>query len=1203
MFPFERYMKKLKGYVRTKAKPEGSTAEGYVAEEALNFSSHYFRDVTMKFNHLDHNVDPLPQRVGFRCSDRPEIDTYRSQFKSLFPNKDMQEEFPDWFGSQTGDKTQRLALTSEFIRLVIDHHGLQSSVNSCVGDGCSCRQIESLKDDTEAVPFTYTINGHEIQFGREEFCLITGLRFGVEFSDDYLHGPLDLRRRVWESHVDGNNIIGQMLIDKILSEEFYSLRDEDAVAVCLLAVLHMVLLGQEPKNNVPKWWLSLVDDINMWEKYPWGSYIWPKLYRQLKDANPKRWDRFYASLRGPIRRPAKYTLSGFTWAFKTWILEAYKERALNYYTHVDRHPRAVAWVNGETFYRSYLEPFFEGAEPIRRLRADAFEAKAEWWVSSRAFFDGHICEPPQIPTAVSNDLYQRVAEHNRLIKELQQHNVDQYKIMNSMNKNFKEGLNASSMPGPMKAPFEVREHFGLSDLSGFQNTKCGPQLFTTQARGSFLEGTQTTPTSPLTPHIGTPMSQHGFASCSSRYLPSHPGTPYVGTSLALQGFAPFSFNYQAGPSHSRDVFGVDAMQRAKRDTRPSKYFLSPYRPLPETTIAPTKRVNNNRKTTRNDEISPFDPANAGIDLNQPLEEEVMVTSSCATDECLSFYNVDPAKVVRGQYVDCMTFLNAPEYVYLDCYMKGYTVGVQFWQELVPLLCKVGYYEHQKLSEVGWLSDDMKKKFNLESNDRINLSVRLPSFDSMMDITDDEEVQFFVECACSTNEISHLYVSQPKKEEETANFRSTNQNQIFYKFFEHSPVENIGPSNIDLNTSNFNNNDSNMSFFNNGPYRNFESNDYQNNESGQKIEHEVSKPESSFAFGSFNENENEQDHCFDGVDENPQPIHHKWKKFMSFKSDIPETPLYKSKPVISKHYNKVSDVKIGNTFDNQEALDLAVRLKALEDGTVTRIKTDEEGVFEMLFIALGASIRTFVNHLRPLLIIDAAHLKGQYKGTNLVAVGMDGNNQIVPIAFGICKGETGPCWSWWMSVLKECIGDNPNLLFISNRHAAIALAVRNEFPLAFHAQKNLEATWTYSKQFSLMRITSLWKSVLKDGQEPIAHLYGIPCGHVIAVTRFLGLTDCVQFVADWFKKEKYQGTYAESIHFVGDMHEWELPSHIHPAIPPRMDNPQPGRPKNTNRILSQGEEPRTMLLNNSSLVVLKLYVVRISASWVISRHNP
>ncbi|GJT87199.1 F-box domain containing protein [Tanacetum coccineum] len=44
MYPFERYMKKLKGYVRNKAKPEGSIAEGYVAEEALTFSSHYFFD-------------------------------------------------------------------------------------------------------------------------------------------------------------------------------------------------------------------------------------------------------------------------------------------------------------------------------------------------------------------------------------------------------------------------------------------------------------------------------------------------------------------------------------------------------------------------------------------------------------------------------------------------------------------------------------------------------------------------------------------------------------------------------------------------------------------------------------------------------------------------------------------------------------------------------------------------------------------------------------------------------------------------------------------------------------------------------------------------------------------------------------------------------------------------------------------------------
>ncbi|GKA19661.1 transposase, MuDR, MULE transposase domain protein [Tanacetum coccineum] len=142
------------------------------------------------------------------------------------------------------------------------------------------------------------------------------------------------------------------------------------------------------------------------------------------------------------------------------------------------------------------------------------------------------------------------------------------------------------------------------------------------------------------------------------------------------------------------------------------------------------------------------------------------------------------------------------------------------------------------------------------------------------------------------------------------------------------------------------------------------------------------------------------------------------------------------------------------------------LEQKNEGTVTRIKTDDKGVFEMLFIAIGASIRTFLNYLRPMLMIDASHLKGLYKGTNLVAVAINGNNQIVPIAFGICKGETGPCWSWWMSVLKECIGDNPNLLFISDRHPAIAMAVENEFPLAFHAAYTRE---DYATNMNILQI--------------------------------------------------------------------------------------------------------------------------------------
>ncbi|GJU89574.1 ribonuclease H-like domain-containing protein [Tanacetum coccineum] len=180
----------------------------------------------------------------------------------------------------------------------------------------SCRQIKSLPEHTDVVPFTYHLNGHCIEFGREEFCLITGLRFGPENYDHYVEGINPFKRLLFGSDIDGGHITGQMLLDKINGEKFSELQDEDVVVVCQLAVLHLVLLGRQPAYNIPEWWFRLRVDKNKWETYHWRSYFWAKLYRQLRYANSSCWDRFYACQALPNRPPAKYTLSGFTWAFK-----------------------------------------------------------------------------------------------------------------------------------------------------------------------------------------------------------------------------------------------------------------------------------------------------------------------------------------------------------------------------------------------------------------------------------------------------------------------------------------------------------------------------------------------------------------------------------------------------------------------------------------------------------------------------------------------------------------------------------------------------------------------------------------------------------------------------------------------------------------------------------------------------------------------
>ncbi|GJW54754.1 phospholipase-like protein [Tanacetum coccineum] len=547
----------------------------------------------------------------------------------------------------------------------------------------SCRQVERSHEDTVVVPLTYHVNGHYIEFGREEFCLITGLRFGPEFSDRYEVGPIPFRRLVFDSDTDGGHVTGQMLIDNINGEEFDNLHDEVAVAVCQLAVLHFVLLGRQLAHNIPDWWLRLiVDKKGTWEIYPWGTLVWDQLYGQLENANVVRAEKLYAAQNRPIPRAAKYTLSGFTWAFKTWILEVYNVAALRYYTHQQRYPRAVAWSKVTTFQRKFLRNFFAGARPHRRLRPDAFEAKAEWWVCSQEFFDGRIHEAPPIPTPVKlprqydvpKNVDPRYDELINSIKELQKKNEAHEKLLKKVY-NFYQG---QSKPKSV----EVSEHYGLSDFdfSVLQNTEGlrqdGPKTFTTSHPGTPLQGfgpwsstNQARPSViPATPHIATPMSQQGFASWSStnQARPSViPATLHIATPMSQQGFPLWSSTNQA---------------------RPSVIPATPHIATPMSQQGfPLWSSTNQAGPSQNHDVGVVNPDEMprGIDLNSPVEDLVYMGSS-DTDVYISLHNVDPNK-----YVNCMSFLGSPEPVFLDCGIKGFVLEEQFWRDLVPYVCKGG----------------------------------------------------------------------------------------------------------------------------------------------------------------------------------------------------------------------------------------------------------------------------------------------------------------------------------------------------------------------------------------------------------------------------------------------------------------------------------------------------------------------------------
>ncbi|GJW90604.1 transposase, MuDR, MULE transposase domain protein [Tanacetum coccineum] len=83
---------------------------------------------------------------------------------------------------------------------------------------------------------------------------------------------------------------------------------------------------------------------------------------------------------------------------------------------------------------------------------------------------------------------------------------------------------------------------------------------------------------------------------------------------------------------------------------------------------------------------------------------------------------------------------------------------------------------------------------------------------------------------------------------------------------------------------------------------------------------------------------------------------------------------------------------------------------------------------------------------------------------------------------------------------------------------------------------------------------------------------LPCGHVLAVCRVMGLIDCNHLAKGWFRRKSLEGTYKELVYPLGEVSSWQRLNYLQVVKAPLMDKKLAGRPKSTARIRSQGEEP-------------------------------
>ena len=146
--------------------------------------------------------------------------------------------------------------------------------------------------------------------------------------------------------------------------------------------------------------------------------------------------------------------------------------------------------------------------------------------------------------------------------------------------------------------------------------------------------------------------------------------------------------------------------------------------------------------------------------------------------------------------------------------------------------------------------------------------------------------------------------------------------------------------------------------------------------------------------------------------------------------------------------KALEMRFGTFYDAYDnAVKMVSTLRERNPGTEATVQLvkipghPQLAVFGRMFFSFAICIEAF-KYCRPVLCIDGTFLTGKYKGVILTAIGVDGNGQIVPVAFAFVESENYDSWLWFLRLLKSgVVKDRPNVCILHDRHAGLLKAIR------------------------------------------------------------------------------------------------------------------------------------------------------------------
>ncbi|KAG8363744.1 hypothetical protein BUALT_Bualt19G0054100 [Buddleja alternifolia] len=170
----------------------------------------------------------------------------------------------------------------------------------------------------------------------------------------------------------------------------------------------------------------------------------------------------------------------------------------------------------------------------------------------------------------------------------------------------------------------------------------------------------------------------------------------------------------------------------------------------------------------------------------------------------------------------------------------------------------------------------------------------------------------------------------------------------------------------------------------------------------------------------------------------------------------------------------------------------VRAKNPGSQILLRMKEGAEPpVFDKMYFSLTAMKNGFLAGCRPIIQLDGCFLKTLFGGQLLVAVGRDGNDNMVPIALAVVQVENLENWKWFLSVMLEDIGgldQSHRWTFITDRQKGLLEAIAELAPYAEHRYCVRHMYENFKKKYSSMELKNLFWSAASSANRADFEMY-------------------------------------------------------------------------------------------------------------------